>query len=401
MTRTPISRRRLLQHLVAVGAGCAGRPLRAATAPSAHTPFFTTARRDGRWWFMAPQGEPFFSVALNHIDPAALRLAENGAIWRDKYGNSMQRWLRESVRPNLLAWGFNAVGWVQEVVVIDQRIHRHSRNFTFEEYQWLGLPYFHLLPLAEIHQWDVETRYPDFRGPGFADWCDWVAREHCARMADDPKLVGYFYSDCPTWAHTRPDMAWKGPLFDPERLKSAAGRKELFDLATRYYQVAHEAVRRYDKHHLICGDRYEANMFLPEEVVRAALPWVDVLSFQCFGGGEHVRDRLSHWAELSGKPVLLADGAARKAAKPDSSPSKADRHHDPAGYRDLMEAVRGVPGCVGFHLCGAYLRNNARRCGLLDERERPDEEAVQGISAVNHEMTQWVIRTSGGERPSG
>ena len=59
--------------------------------------------------------------------------------------------------------------------------------------------------------------------------------------------------------HTRPDNAWRGPIFDPERLKSEAGRKELTRLARANYPTTHDAIRRYDPHHLILGDRYEAN----------------------------------------------------------------------------------------------------------------------------------------------
>ena len=41
------------------------------------------------------------------------------------------------------------------------------------------------------------------------------------------------------------------------------------------------------------------------------------------------------------------------------------------------------PGCIGFHLCGAYQRNKARRRGLLDELERPDQEHVELIRGAN------------------
>ncbi len=76
--------------------------------------------------------------------------------------------------------------------------------------------------------------------------------------------------------------AWKGPLFDPEKLKSDSGRAELTNLATQYYKVTHDAIRRYDPHHLILGDRYEANAPLTMEIINAARPYVDVLSFQDF-----------------------------------------------------------------------------------------------------------------------
>ena len=66
-------------------------------------------------------------------------------------------------------------------------------------------------------------------------------------------------------------------------VKTDAGRAELTKLSTRYYEVTHGAIRRYDKHHLILGDRYEANAPLPDEVLAAAKPFVDVFSFQHFG----------------------------------------------------------------------------------------------------------------------
>ena len=205
--------------------------------------FFTVGQRNGRWWFITPEGRRFFSIGLNHIDSATLRYKENAHLWRDKYANSMEKWLKH-VRSDLIEWSFNTVGWVQEVVTRDDQNHRHSRNFTFEEYQWLNMPYCHMLPFVDFHQWENETRHPDIYGRGFEDWCDYVARAECGRLADDPKLIGYFYSDCPTWVHVRKPNAWKGPLFDPGKLKSQAGRKELLQLAGRYYKETHDAIRR-------------------------------------------------------------------------------------------------------------------------------------------------------------
>lgn len=345
--------------------------------------YFTLSKQEARWVLVTPQGEPFFSIGLNHIDSAALRFSENEHVWNDKYGNSMQRWLTESVRPNLLDWGFNSVGWVQEVVTNNEQSHRHSRSFTYEEYKWLDMPYCHLLPFAEIHQWEVETRHPDLLSKGFAEWCDYVARDQCARMRDDPKPIGYFYSDCPMWVHVREGNAWKGPLFDPGRLTSESGRQELLDLATHYYRVTHDAIRRYDPHHLILGDRYEANALLPEEVVQAAISFVDVLSFQCFGPPERVREKLSHWAELTGKPILLADHAIPREAHSGSQQQKRERYHDPVGYAQTLDVLKSIPEAIGYHLCGAYVCNNVRRRGLLKWDEAPDTIGIEGIREAN------------------
>jgi hypothetical protein len=383
-------RRDFLRRTLVTAAGLAGSASGAwaATARPKAGGHFTLGRRNDRWWFLTPEGRPFFSLGLNHVDSSPLRYVEAGDVWQRRYGNSAERWLKEAVRRDLIDWGFNSLGWNQEVVIRAGSIHRHSPGFTFEEYQWLGLPYCHLLPFAETHQWDAEVRHPDFFSAAFEEWCDYVARSQCARFAADPKLIGYFYTDCPMWVHTRANNAWKGPLFDPEKLKTDAGRAELTRLAARYYQVTHEAIRRYDPHHLILGDRYEVNAPLPDEVLLAARPFVDVFSFQHFGPVERIRADLARFAEVTGKPVLLADSAGN-LKQPDGT-----IRNDPVKYRDTLAALRDIPACVGFHLCGAYLRNRARNRGLRGSDETPDRAAIDGIRAANREMAAWV-KTAG------
>lgn len=375
-----MTRRQLLICSASLGGASRAQEAAFRTTQTEPDGFFTLDRRNGRWWLISPDGEPFFSLGLNHIDPASLRYPENLHIWRDKYGGSTTRWIRESVVPNVTRWGFNTVGWVQEVTV---RRWRHSRPFTDDEYRALGMPFCHLLPFTESHQWEQHTRHFDFRGSQWAEWADYVARSHCAELAEDRNLVGYFYSDCPTWVHDREDNAWRGPIFDPERLATESGRRELRELARQYYKTTHDAIRRYDSHHLILGDRYEANAAIAEEVVEAALPYVDVLSFQDF------REPVAHldqWHEQTGKPVLLADAAGLLRPSPEDGfvPNNGE------WYAEVLEGLLENPGCVGFHFCGAYQRNKARRRGLLDEMERPDEKNVALIQAANRRAAQFV-----------
>ncbi|MDE0104708.1 MAG: hypothetical protein OXN89_20225 [Bryobacterales bacterium] len=356
------------------------RPLAAQTTQAAPEGFFTLGQRTGRWWLITPAGDPFFSLGLNHIDPASLRYPENVHLWRERYGGSTAKWIRESVVPNLKQWGFNSVGWVQEVTV---RQWRHSRSFTIDEYRALDMPFCHLLPFMESHQWEQHTRHFDFLSTEWEEWVDYVARSHCAVLRDEKNLIGYFYSDCPTWLHTRERNEWRGPIFEPDRLKSESGRRELARLAGNYYKVTRDAIRRHDPHHLILGDRYEANAPLATEIVESARPHVDVLSFQDF------RDPLTHledWHGKTGMPVLLADAAGI------GTPQTPDgfRPNDGEWYASVLQGLLENPGCVGFHLCGAYQRNKARRRGLLDEMERPDAENVGRISAANRDAQEWI-----------
>ena len=384
--RDKVDRRGFLQRSLALSAGLTmARLTPRATAARVKTTqiepkgFFTLGRRKDHWWLIKPDGKPFFTMGLNHIDPASLRYPENIHIWQKKYGGSTVRWIKESVVPNLKSWGFNTVGWVQEVTV---RKWRHSRPFTNDEYKALGMPYCHLLPFIESHQWEKHTVNFDFRSEDWKEWCDYVARSHCAELSDDPNLIGYFYSDCPCWIHQRPDNAWRGPMFDPERLKTEAGRKELTELAGLYYKTTHDAIRRYDKHHLILGDRYEANAPIAMEVINAAKPYVDVLSFQDFNKPVQ---HLDEWHKKTGKPVLLAD-----AAGVDWRSQAFYKPNNGAWYAETLAALHKNPGCIGFHLCGAYQRNKARRRGLLDEMEKPDTTQVNLMKAANLKISQWM-----------
>jgi hypothetical protein len=307
-------------------------------------------------------------------------------VWERDFDNNQKQWLK-SVAADLHDWGFNTIGWTQEVVIINESFHRHSRPFTYEEYQWAVMPYCHLLPFTEAHQWQVEVRQPDIESPDFEEWCDYVARDECARFRDDPKLLGYFYCDCPQWVHTSPATQWRGSLADPELLDSEAGRRKLFDMAEHYYKVTHNAIRRYDPNHLILGDRWEANRTLPKEVVRAALPYIDVLSFQCFGTVENITRKMRYWANFADRPVLLADAAGFIHTANDAGwPPTRNRNHDANHYRQVMDVLWDIPQSVGYHLCGAHIRNNARRYGFRDRENKLIPETVNGIREVNAEI---------------
>ncbi len=352
--------------------------------------FFTLGKVKGRWLFQTPDKKPFFSLALNHFDSATLRYPENEHIWREKYGNDQIRWIKEGVVPRLKEWEFNSVGWVQEVTVKQQA---HSENWSYEEYQALDMPYFHMLPFIESHSWNPWHKNADLRSSSFEDWCDYVARSNCSRFRDDPNLIGYWYSDCPTWTWNRSHNKWRGPMFDPDKLKTKAGRQELYDLARHYYQVTHDAIHRYDPNHLIMGDRYEANMPLPIEIVNASEGLVDVVSFQDF---KDPATHLAEWHKKTGRPVLWADGAQGAAIDDHTGryPTHSYKENNGAWYAEMLNGLQSIPGAVGAHLCGAFLRNRARTRGLLGEQEEPDTTNNDLIRAANRDMSNWVKRFS-------
>lgn len=394
MTNTDLNRRQFMATAAVAGTVTfAGSCSTSSGSKGQKAPtggFFSLDQRHGRWWLITPEGKPFFTLGINHVDFSPLLYPETIHIWRTKYKNSMKTWLQEGVRPDLLAWGLNTVGEVQDVVAKGNTLFRQSRNYTYEEYQWLDLPYFFYLDFGNFEQWERESRLPDFFSVEFAQWCDYIARVYCGRMANDPKLVGYFYIDIPAWLQTGRTDKWRGPIFDSNELKTEAGLREVHRVASRYYQVTHDAIRRYDKNHLIFGDRYNAqsreeeHVILPKELLLAAKPYVDVISLQHYGPPKQVVVDLERAARISEMPVLAAEGNGRYRLK--------DRSWrlDPNWSREVLELLRDVPACVGFGLCAPYLTNRNRRMGLLKEDETADQEVIAGITKHNRQTQQWV-----------
>ena len=162
-------------------------------------------------------------------------------------------------------------------------------------------------------------------------------------------------------------------------------------MATRYYKVTHDAVRRYDANHLILGDRYEAKNPISETVIKAASPYVNVLSFQHFGTADEVATNMHYYHQLSGKPTLLADFGVPNY---DTWEQGYFAHHTDVYCSVLKRLREDVPACVGLHFCGAYMRNKVRKHGLLDRMENFDE-AYAEISAGNRITEQWVRALAG------
>ena len=340
--------------------------------------FFTLAKLGERWILLTPERQPFFSVGLNHIDSSPLRYPENLTRWKQKYDNNSIKWICESVSPDLKAWGFNTVGWVQDVTILK---HAHSPSFTLEEYRALSMPYCHLLPFIETHQWNAWHKNPTSSAKTSRTGAIMLPGPNARDCRDEPNLNRLFLFGLSNLG-SRPNSHIRhrrGPMFDPARLESQAGRTELFNLAQRYYKITHDAIRRYDPHHLILGDRYEALAPLPMEIVQAADPYVDVLSFQDFG------DPVTHmheWHAATGKPVLWADGSRPRETITDDSGKYLDGEYhlvDGEWYAEALYGLLENPGAIGAHLCGGYLRNRFRRKGLIDEKEQPDHEAISEI----------------------
>ncbi|GHJ41002.1 hypothetical protein [Streptomyces sp. TS71-3] len=342
-----------------------------------------TVERSDRWLLRAPDGAPFLSIGVVHADDTNLRYPHNAGIHRARYGGSRRRWVRESLVPEMASWGFNTVGWTSEYVsgaglateggVVDLG---HSEGLPAEVLAGAGVPYTLSLRVAEIEHWNGFPAYRDPRTPAFAEWCDHLARTVC--RPDDPRLLGYFLADVPGWGR------------HPTGAGYPAG--ELAGIADAYYRVATEAIRRHDPHHLILGDRYGTRTGVPDAVLDAAAPYLDVLSVQTFPGPapgalDAALERIERWQERTGLPVLIADTGnwCPTAMNPGRTGSARDQRERAAGYTASAEAFAARPWCVGWHWC-SWLENPHRGFGLKDPWDEPYRDLTDAVTEVNHRL---------------
>lgn len=382
LSKKRFSRRRFLSRTAALAPAI----LSSAGIADEGSGSFSIHPFDGNRRLLAtPEGKPFFAIGFNHIDSSSLLYPQNIEIWRNRYGSSEERWIKERVSPDLRAWGFNSIGTTEELVLKEPSIHQHSQPWTRDHYNWAGLPYFHTLPFIKSNQWKHGEEWPDVFSEDFARWCEFVARSHCAALADDPNLIGYFFNHAPLLLSHDLRFPDKKPWFNGNQASTESGRKKITSLIRQYYKVTTAAIRQYDATHLIFGDRYDLGIPLPEVVIDAAADYVDALAVNASVPTAETATRMTTLSWRTGLPFIIADAdhLTRPAVR------MAGTRHDPKKYRTFLESMRECSDCLGVNLCGGFVRNRIRRKGVYDEQENPDIEAVEGFTKVNQEMTKW------------
>jgi len=360
------------------------------------TGFFRTAELSGRWWLITPEGHPFISLGVNHMDVSALRYSDNICIYRERYNADEQTYIHQGVAAWLKEWAFNTVGWPQEVFVAGQQ---HSKPWQHTQYQWTGMPYCHLLPFTQFEIWNKQARVTDVFGADFEQWCDWIARDFCLQAAADPFLIGYFFSDVFAWGGHKTSLLLDD--FLNTRAKGECG--ELGPYAAQYYKVICNAIRRYDPNHLLLGDRFDGNSGIPDVVLHEACKHIDVVCAQYFGPWELMQADFARWHKMSGKPCMNVDCSYYTApCFPVDLPSVTCPHNqDMPGYPAKNHTERGglykknlgaafkEPFFVGWHWC-AFIQNRYRGQGLKDTFDEPFDECVSQMQDFNRNIYKHV-----------
>ena len=377
------------------------------------TGFFRVERREGRWWFVDPDGHLFLSLGADVIRPemvtpvagreaffrerppqavlpARERDGDHGAsfltwnLLRRFGGDWVDGWIDLTLR-RMDAWGLNTIAnWS------DERLFATKRK-----------PY--VVPLAS---WLTEVSYlglPDVYSDAFAKEADERARRQCAPRRDDPWLLGYFPANEPPFPQKElqtVDLILKGPETATRGALQkwlAAGdteerRKEFVAEAfNRYVEITSGAVKRHDPSHLDLGMRSGGRPTAAE--IRAARAF-DVYSVNVYDD-EVPAARVREIAELTGKPILIGEfhfGTPGRGMAA-SLVQVRDQKERGRAYRYYVENAFAMPELVGTHYfqwadqpSTGRFDGESYNIGLVDVTDRPYPDLVEALKETHRRV---------------
>lgn len=397
--------------------------------------FYRVRQERGVWWFVAPDGRRMFSLACDVVDQGQTREKYREAkpeYASFRYYGSGAEWGRDTLR-RLRAWGFNSLGaWADEK--------------TLETCGELMLPYTKGLWLGS----NAGVPWLDLFGKKAEGTIDRVARETVVPRKDDPLLIGWYTdNELGWWGDTvfdyhaghgigtatrrvflqalrdhyggsfqrlrRDFLTGRAKSFrDLEKpckllLRSGGRGRDIIEkfvgiLAARYYKLCHDAIRRYDRNHLILGDRYIS--WYPKVVAKAVGDYADVVSTNYnidWNDGASARFHLDTLYRITKKPILITEFyfCANENRSGNKNPNGGfttvqTQAQRAAGLRRALRELISLPFLVGMHWFQYYDEPTFGRpdgenfnMGLVDIHNVPYDGVVDAFREAGNRLDDW------------
>ena len=295
------------------------------------------AEIDGRTWLVTPDGKPFFAHGITHTTNRSLSSNYN------------------AVSKACKDIGFNAYGYGCPPQLKKDMPYVEGRNYVPIS-TYLGRTF----RFIDIFDSRVQQRLTQ------------QVKQRCIENRDNPNLIGYYWTDLSAWPLKNSvgknwvDFIRDLPVDTPGRKAYAeflktwkGGNAKARDLAflqiiaREYFRVMGEANRKHDPDHLIFGDRFAFNTFVPE-VVKEMLPWVDGIAIQPPFQPVFPKEKYKEIHELTKKPILICDFAIRfKDGDKSIRGWKIQEDARTAGihYSKYLHAALETPYIIGAFWC--------------------------------------------------
>ena len=442
-------------HILLLGFLClfAGK----STSTAEATGYIHVEQIDGVWWFINGEGERFVSLGVNHIEPHLWLAPYNRNATLKRYGDDMidengcfdtdseaaKKWINRQVEivhgMSFNTFGPHTHGSIDPLLYKDQ-VYYVARLDT--------------APLAGWRERNGEGPRPDVFSLDFRDFVTSRVGDVCALHRDSPNLLGYLYTDVPSWVMGRAEQKstgndvmiypWVNAIIKlgeaspgkqrwlellKERYPSAKAAAEtwgiavsptygiswktmarridwsqptdkakadadmvafLFLIADQWYGIHREIVLRHDPNHLLLGDK-NMSMWHHDWVLAALKKHVDVVAIQAYGLWPDEKKFTDRIYAATGKPIFNGDGCFAFA-------QPQQREWGVKGFRTGAKSIAEVARFYRETLEGMMATPYVigwHHCGYLqqwDEAERGDSPRNENgfLDPFEEELTTWT-----------
>ncbi len=410
---------------------------------------FRTEHDGERWWMVTPEGNAFLSFGINHLHSDLWRQEFSREAWSEKLGvEDFDDWpkfnagLRTWFLDTCEEWGFNTAGVHNSLNVINKPTPAIA---YMQPIKFVDIPHWK----KEV----PDSNFLDVFSDEFASHCDRLAKAAAApedpfllgyTMTDCPLLTE---EDCRERTDVIGGARRASRIGWPRRLRNlgaqAAGKRayvnsmrevyrddidgfnatygttfDSFDalasannwrvgtqlsnanetrdnvvflkqVVDKYYQSAHDAIRRYDPNHLFLGDKINANTDTMDTVLPVTAKYTDVVLYQMYGRYEVQKPGLDRWSKLTDQPFINGDSAFTMVTPfmPRPYGPVADNLQQRAEWTaEFFLRAFARTDFVGWHYCGLIdanqkvPRKQARQhSGMLNEFGEPYPELLKVI----------------------
>ena len=380
------------------------------------TGFFHVKKIDGRWWFITPEGHPYYNVGVSRVKPLDTPEAQQALI--EKFGTE-ENWYNSTINM-LKGYGFTAIGGFtggySKIDAVDDYIPNNRFPYTimlrtaatFAQSKGLTPPN----DFRHFHNHIIPVFHEDFE-----DYCRQYIEEQISDYVNDPYLIGY-YSDNELTFHPNALQIMLGldDASDPSRIAAEKWLKENgvdrgsvgLSSETRrafvayyvetYFRIITKALREIDPNHMYFGHRmHNPDKYRPE-VWKSAGKYMDAIAYNMYREWTPRQEMMDMWYKASGRPFLITEWYAKTEEA--GKASGLDNHGGwgwyvmnmkdrTAFYHNFALALMQHPACVGWHWF-EYLDDrpsgvhNSNK-GVVDNRYNPYTEFLEGAREINKE----------------
>ncbi|KEO72685.1 glycoside hydrolase family protein [Anditalea andensis] len=337
------------------------------------TGFFRTECREGRWWIIDPEGNPFIHKGIAVF--RAGKSEKQQAAMKAKYGNNEQWAKAESkmLRDN----GFNGLGAWSDVDQIRQLDHplvytvivSPMGNYKSDHIKKYGGAY-------------KQAGWQNFRfdlamvfDPEFDRYIE-NAIQPIAQYADDKYMLGIYTDNELPWKNDALDRHLKYLAKDEpgyiaartwmDERKGSESTLENIDDEDRlafsafyfetYIKKVSAAVRKWAPNHLYLGCRFnqEKEELQNPAIFKVAGDYVDIISINHYRKWEPDQEIMENWVKWSGKPFIITEwytkgedsGLPNRTGAGWNVPTQEDRGKF---YQNFVIELLKSRGNVGWH----------------------------------------------------